>query len=138
MYISAISPNRNYNNYSTKAKSTHPQTFKGINSEEAAERIFNIIKPKISTVKICESVRDIGPIIYELTQKWNKITPLCCSLKIVNIQEKNIPEIVGKNLLDFENMKYKCYCVVIGENKGYIDLDGCFEAVAAVIPKLGK
>lgn len=137
MYISAISPNRNYNNYSEKPKSINSQSFKGINSEEAADRIFNIIKPKISSIRVCSSIQEIGPIINELTIKWNKLNPHCSSLKIVGLQDKNIEEIVRKNTTDLGKIKHKCYCVVIGDNLSSIEnWSRCFDAVAVLIPKL--
>ena len=135
--ISAISTNRYYNTfYSNKANVSCP-SFKGALNDNSAKRVIDMLKPKITSVKTCEHLQELMPIIRDLTKKWdNVISPADNAIGIKIIPDKYLADFLGKEFANFAAGKNKVLCVAAGDKYGVVEnWKKCYEAIAVLLPK---
>lgn len=137
MKISEISTNKCYNKfYSNKANVSGP-SYKGAINGNTDKHVINMLKPNITSVKICKHFQDLVPIIRDLTKKWDSVNSLANNaISIMTIPEKNLANFLGKEFANIDAHKNKALCVAIGDKYGSIkNWQKCYEAIAVLLPK---
>ena len=129
MNISAISSYRNYNNYSANAKKVNFTSFKGGLGDSAANRVLNMLRPKVTATKM-GSGEVLKSIMDSLATKWKR-----SSIGMMVIPENDLAGFVGKEAANIKDVQG--VCVAVGDKFGPIETWGnCFEAITVLLPKL--
>ena len=136
MNINPITSTAYRNTYcSNKSYVTSP-SFRGALNDNSAKRVLEMLKPKISSVKVSSDFADVRTAIDTMIQKWNGVSKTTNSVGIMVIPAEEIVDFIaekGKNIVTSDKVGI---CVAVGDKYAPIEKwNECYDATVVLIPE---
>ena len=130
--MARINPNHSNNKRKTHG-STNPHFKAELNSAQT-KRVLDMLKGKISEVKILKDIPDLG---YELERFERKQTKRNVNkgFGIMVIPQENLSEMLSGQKGIFDTKNYKGFCIASGDKHAPIEYwNQVYDAVVAMVP----
>ena len=136
MKISAISSYKYNNTFSSSVNKVASPSFKAGLGSFTTKRVLNMLKPKVSEIKICSNFGDIRPIMDEIIKSSEKNASTHSSVGIMVIPDNELKEFLGEKASNYDIINNRGICIAIGDK--YAPIESwlkCYDAVLALIPR---
>ena len=135
MYISAIPPSVNRNNYSSNVKRVTSPSFQGGLSDGTTNLVLIMLKEKVTSVQTCSDPEELKLIIDKMAEKWAN-GPSNNSVGMMIIPENDLADFLGKEASKFDTKNNVGLCIAVGDKYGPVETwQKCYDAVTVLLPK---